>query len=78
MQEECYETVAAQGGEQTLSRHDACNDRNVTRAIFDKVRYKRAERLLQEWTRSTMSRNLTEDVIYTATSHTCGEVAGIN
>jgi hypothetical protein len=51
--------VAAQGGEQYISRYDACNDRNVTWGIFDEVRSKRAERLLQELTRSNRSRNLT-------------------
>jgi hypothetical protein len=42
-----------------IARHDASNDRNFTSAIFDEVRFKRAERLLQEWTRSNRSRNLT-------------------
>jgi hypothetical protein len=40
-------------------RHDACNDCNIPRAIFD-------ERLRQEWTCSNRSRNLT---------HTCRKVA---
>jgi hypothetical protein len=60
-----------------IGRHDACNDRNVARAIFDEVRSKRAERLLQEWTRSNRSRNLTQYLIYAAPtqSHTCRKVA---
>jgi hypothetical protein len=60
-----------------IGRHDACNDRNVTRAIFDEVRSKRAERLLQEWTSSNRSRNLTQYLIYAAPtqSHTCRKVA---
>jgi hypothetical protein len=56
-----------------IGRHDACNDRNVTRAIFDEVRSKRVERLIQEWTRSNRSRNLTQYLIYAAPTqpHTC-------
>jgi hypothetical protein len=60
-----------------IGRHDACNDRNVTRAIFDEVRSKRAERLLQEWTRSNRSRNLTQYLMYAAPtqSHTSRKIA---
>jgi hypothetical protein len=60
-----------------IGRHDACNDRNVTTAIFDEIRSKRAERRLQERTRSNRGRNLTQYLIYAAPtqSHTCRKVA---
>jgi hypothetical protein len=53
-----------------IGRHDACNDHNVTRS-------KRTKRLLQEWTRSNRSRNLTQYLIYAAPtqSHTYRKVA---
>jgi hypothetical protein len=34
-----------------IGRHNSCYDLNVTRAIFDEIRSKRAERLLQECVR---------------------------
>jgi hypothetical protein len=48
-----------------------------TRAIFDEIRSKRAEKLLQEWNRSNRSRDLTQYLIYAAPtqSHTCQKVA---
>jgi hypothetical protein len=60
------ETVAAK---LHIGQHGVCNDHNVTRAIFDAVRSKRAE--------SNRSRDLTQYLIYAAPtqSHTCQKVA---
>jgi hypothetical protein len=45
--------------------------------IFDEVRYKCAEGLLQEWTRSKRSRHLTQYIKYISPtqSHICQKVA---
>jgi hypothetical protein len=45
--DECYELLREES--KHIGQHDACNDRNVTRAIFDEARSKRAEKILQEW-----------------------------